>query len=620
MVNTMKTPILLLALLFGFLPSSDATVSGPDNIVYGTIMLSGAAVTSANTNIFVAARLQPDGPPIATYTMGWLPSAGNYYSLRISVESVGSVLAPNAVQAGQLVYVDVDDSTGIRIQSSLKIGAPGQATLLNFGSSTSAAPSDALSVNLVPAAAVSAGAQWQVDGGSNQNSGLTISDLSAGSHTVSFTPIAGWNTPEDQVVTVTANAVTTVIGLYTLANTPTTGLVLVTNGYGSILGAPANPINGKRYTLKAVPDAGNVFVNWVGGPAQPYSVLKSSASFTFNYESYLLLVANFATNIFLEAGGTYTGLFAPTNAARQQNNSGAFTFTLHDSGAASGTLTLGSQTVPFSGKFNLDGAMNFVSKATRSAPSLTLALQLNLTNPSVSGSVSDSAFTASLSGNRDVFSKTNNATDFAGQYTLVIPGTSNASVGPFGNSYGTVKVSSTGAITLSGSLADGTAISQTSEVSQDGYWPLYINLYGGKGSLWGWNYFTNHTLTNSTALSWINATNTAKKAVYRSGFTNQTATLSGMVYQSGQTLPTGLNLTLQDASLFGITITNLADNTNKLTLKTNAATGAISGSFANPADPDQTIKFNGVILQGQTNAQGYFLGTNHSGAFLLESP
>jgi hypothetical protein len=44
----------------------------------------------------------------------------------------------------------------------------------------------------------------------------------------------------------------------------------------------------------------------------------------------------------------------------------------------------------------------------------------------------------------------------------------------------------------------------------------------------------------------------------------------------------------------------------------------ITGSFANPTEPQKTIKFNGVILQGQTNAQGYFLGTNQSGTFTLE--
>jgi hypothetical protein len=55
-------------------------------------------------------------------------------------------------------------------------------------------------------------------------------------------------------------------------------------------------------------------------------------------------------------------------------------------------------------------------------------------------------------------------------------------------------------------------------------------------------------------------------------------------------------------------------------LKTNKTTGVISGRFANPDNPKQTIKVNGVILQGQTNAQGYFLGTNQSGTFTLGPP
>jgi hypothetical protein len=37
-------------------------------------------------------------------------------------------------------------------------------------------------------------------------------------------------------------------------------------------------------------------------------------------------------------------------------------------------------------------------------------------------------------------------------------------------------------------------------------------------------------------------------------------------------------------------------------------------------NPKQTIRFNGVILQGQTNAQGYFLGSNQSGIFTLGPP
>jgi hypothetical protein len=72
-----------------------------------------------------------------------------------------------------------------------------------------------------------------------------------------------------------------------------------------------------------------------------------------------------------------------------------------------------------------------------------------------------------------------------------------------------------------------------------------------------------------------------------------------------------------------LTLTNSSDETNKLKLTITKSTGVISGSFANPVDPKKTIKVNGVILQlqGQTNAQGYFLGTNQtSGAFTLGPP
>jgi hypothetical protein len=57
-------------------------------------------------------------------------------------------------------------------------------------------------------------------------------------------------------------------------------------------------------------------------------------------------------------------------------------------------------------------------------------------------------------------------------------------------------------------------------------------------------------------------------------------------------------------------------------LTISKSTGVISGTFANPSDSKQTIKVNGVILQlpGQTNAQGYFLGTNQSGVFTLDPP
>jgi hypothetical protein len=492
-----------------------------------------------------------------------------------------------------------------------------------------------LEVTINPEEAITAGATWEVDGGTFQNSGATVANLLVGNHTVSFSTIGAWTTPASQIITITNGATSTASGFYVPSTTPANGLILLTNGFGTIRHGdwPKDLVIGKHYTVRAVPKAKNLFLSWVGGTNQPYSVLSESASYRFTMESDLVLEANFVTNVFLEAKGTYRGLFAPTNSTRQQTNSGSFLFSVTRSGAVSGKLDLGGHTVPLSGKFEPDGTAAIVSKRPHDETSLTTTLQLDFADQSVSGTVSEGNFSAELNGYRDLFSRSDKAAEFEGHYTLIIPGTNDPAVGSFGTSYGTVKVDELGNITLVGNLADGTAISQSSVVSQDGYWPLYVNLYGGKGSLWGWVCFTNHTLTNASLISWINATNSARTAVYRSGFTNQQATLTGGIYTQSQMLPANLTAILDGGNLpFAITngvmlttsdkiiVTNSLDETNKLKLRIRKDTGEISGSFANPDEPKQTIKVHGVVLQGQASAQGCFLGTNRSGTFLLESP
>jgi hypothetical protein len=616
----MKKLILFLAMLGGFAVSTKAVVSGPDNVIYGTITLGGTQITAANSNYFVAARLQANGQPIATYTMGSLPSAGNYYSLRISVESVGAILAPNAVQAGQLIYVDVDDQTGIRAQTSFTVKSSGQMTLLNFGSASIVSSTGSLSVSILPPAVALAGALWQVDGGTPESNGSVVSNLSAGAHTVSFTSVTGWVTPPNQTVNITNGTVSQVSGIYTQPNGT---LTLLTNGYGIIQHStwPKTLVIGTTYKVTAVPNKQNVFVSWVGGTVQPYGQLSTSAAYSFVMQSNLVLEANFMTNALNSAIGTYRGLFGPTNITRLQNNSGAFLFTVNKNGVASGNLAIGSQNIPFSGQIGADGSAAITTKSARAISAMTINLQIDFASEGVIGTVSNSAFVADLVGNRDVFSSSHQATAFEGQYTLVIAGTTNPSAGPLGNSFGTVKVSPAGAVSFSGSLADGTTVAQSSAVSKDGYWPLYVSLYNGKGSLWGWNYFASHTLTAPVALSWINATNSNKAAADRAGFTNQAAALSGGIYVPGQTLPSPMVATLLDTNApFSITVTNTPGNTAHLLLKTNKSTGVISGTFANPSNPKQKIKVQGIILQGQTNAQGYFLINNQSGSFDLDTP
>jgi len=63
-------------------------------------------------------------------------------------------------------------------------------------------PSGSLRVTISSSGAVVAGAQWRVDGGDWRNTGATVSDLSAGSHTVEFKEVGGWTKPADEVVQV----------------------------------------------------------------------------------------------------------------------------------------------------------------------------------------------------------------------------------------------------------------------------------------------------------------------------------------------------------------------------------------------------------------------------------
>jgi hypothetical protein len=73
-----------------------------------------------------------------------------------------------------------------------------------------------LQVTIEPNGAATNGAQWQVDEGSSQNSGATVTNLAVGNHTVSFSAINGWTTPPNQIVSISAGSTTDVTGTYTV--------------------------------------------------------------------------------------------------------------------------------------------------------------------------------------------------------------------------------------------------------------------------------------------------------------------------------------------------------------------------------------------------------------------
>jgi hypothetical protein len=120
-----------------------------------------------------------------------------------------------------------------------------------------------LQVTISPVGAISAGAQWQVDGGAWQNSGVSVSNLSVGIHTVSYKNISGWSTPSSQTASIIANTTTITNGVYysTADYTYTTnnGAITITGYVGpggavtipdSINGRPVTQISGDAFTHK----------------------------------------------------------------------------------------------------------------------------------------------------------------------------------------------------------------------------------------------------------------------------------------------------------------------------------------------------------------------------------
>jgi uncharacterized repeat protein (TIGR03803 family) len=132
-----------------------------------------------------------------------------------------------------------------------------------------------LQVTLSPPAAISLGAQWQVDGGAWQTSGMTLSNLSVGNHTVSFSPVGGWTTPSNEVVSVSANSTATATGLYTLAGFVSEGidpLYLFTYG------------NDGAYPYAGLTQASDGYLygtTWNGGTNGNGAIFKISTNGTF---------------------------------------------------------------------------------------------------------------------------------------------------------------------------------------------------------------------------------------------------------------------------------------------------------------------------------------------------
>jgi hypothetical protein len=405
-------------------------------------------------------------------------------------------------------------------------------------------------------------------------------------------------------------------------------LVLKTNGAGMITGATNGQRLeiGKSYTLKVTPKPGNLFSNWIVG-----GIIFTNPMLKFQMASNLQVCANLVTNPFRALKGAYNGLFQPMAELVSHDNAGFMTFHLTDKGSFSGKLLLAGAAHPFSGQFDLElQARKTIARGTNT--SLDVNLQLMAGTDLITGTVSNPAWSSDLLGHRALFDALHVVSSTPIKYTALLSGVSDPASSPFGQGAATLGITPVGNVMFKGMLADGQVASQMVPVSIDGKVPLYVNLYGGKGSLFGWVQLAYDDINDVVAsLLWTKRSGVTSP-YYAAGFTNTVTTLGSyytnrpagtpVVTLSNATvlltegnLPAPLTNDVVLSPLNKITVTST--NTNKLTLTVTAATGQFSGSFVNPGTRKPSL-IKGVLLQKHEMGGGFFLGTNQSGRVYFE--
>lgn len=222
--------------------------------------------------------------------------------------------------------------------------------------------------------------------------------------------------------------------------------------------------------------------------------------------------------------GTYRGLITPVGTLSSEG-AGYIVLTVSSSGAFTGGLRLGDGTLSFKGRFNTaTGVATFNPGATA-----TLKLKLNCLTPMdmgtmslrivgdvISGETNNPGVTGTVRAERDAFDGRTTLTSVdptlltnSGIYTAVLPSKAQGSLAvsafPQGDGIAFARVVKTGAVRVSGFLADGSPFAASTSLTKNYACPIFSILYSGAGSFSGVLTFkvqTNSDLTG-TDLLWF---------------------------------------------------------------------------------------------------------------------
>lgn len=464
-------------------------------------------------------------------------------------------------------------------------------------------------------------------------------------------------------------------------------LTIVIDGTGTVplpIAAATYKVN-FPYTIVAKPGTGQVFDGWTVNDTTGTNItaaMMELPTLTFTHREGLTLTAHFKPNPFTPSIiGTFTGLVLPSTVTPAPNGSNASNETVGwisanvlSTGAFTGTVKIDGLTLPMNGIFDNAGDARFgttrsktLSLARTTKPALEVALKLDMTGATskLTGMVTQRYRTtvtavSDIDADRAAYLLTKNApSSLAGTsskpYTLVFkhrtsqPGLLAVDY-PQGDGYATGTIKTDGTVSISGKLADHTAITASAPLSKVNRWPIFAQLYVLKGSFSAWiNVDESATDTDMTGSSvhWFRPYQATQWYPWGWGEGIEVDIIGAHYAPSPASvfsvpLPVdALNgnatLTFSDGGLslsvmkaVNISSTNVATKAPatdaSFTFTLTPSTGLISGTYFTHTDTTKPA-WQGVLFQKGTNkaGYGYFMtvaprvvdGTGESGAVKL---
>ena len=382
----------------------------------------------------------------------------------------------------------------------------------------------------------------------------------------------------------------------------------------------------ERFTLRLACTQGSILV-W----QQPFPVVE-----IIDDDDFMPLPGSFQS-LLTSSASAYPSALISATTTRAAPPAAPF-------GRVTGKVTYDGKAYAFSTAFNASGIATATIKTVRTF-NRYYPLPITLTITSTEGGqrllfdLKDDTIELTSTGDLQRYDARLDPCPCYGTYTAAIAPKDSQQQGPKGTSVATVKISTSGALTMAGTLADGTAFTASGmlqlAVHTDRaqphafiFQPLYAPVYGDPGSLAGDLQF-NSSLGDNTdftgTLHWVCPGSASGSRVYHPSFAISTLA-SGQRYTAptpGVRALAGLDgagafvLSLSGAGLKTPVnhnawwLVNNRLNTSefsapRLALSVTPATGLITGTLTSAGPKPVAQPVRAVILQGTRDVQGFF--------------